>query len=93
MVMQVNGRIKHIGSPERGNSGQKHWVKVDFVIETEGTYPNKIKLTAWNVTANEVLTWNLADLVTVDVVLESKEFNGRWYTNVIANKAYNNYGR
>ena len=59
------------------------WRKKGWVIETLGQYPRKVKFDAFG---EKIDTFNLelgkAYAVSVDV--ESREFNGRWYTDLRA---------
>jgi hypothetical protein len=91
MANQIKGRLKSVGLPQRGSTGKKAWVKVDFIITEEGTYPKDICMTAWGVTAEEIMTWDIGDVLCVNVSIESREYQNRWYTNIIAVKAFNSY--
>jgi hypothetical protein len=64
--------------------GQKgEWLKQDFVIETlDEKYPKKVCLTAWNETADPIRMAKKGDTLTVEYNPESREHNGRWYTEL-----------
>jgi hypothetical protein len=59
------------------------WKKQEFIIETQSQYPKKICLSAWG---DKVDQYKLAigDEVNVSVDLESREYNGKWYTEARA---------
>jgi hypothetical protein len=92
-ALTIKGRLRQVMEPVRGNSNGKAWVKVPFVIETEGTYPAKVYMQAWGNLANTILTWDLGALVEFEISIESKEFNERQYTTVTAIKGENHHAR
>lgn len=92
MINKIKGRLKLVEKPQRGNNGKKAWAKVGFVIEEEGTYPKLIYMVAWDNLANEITTWNIGDMVELNINIESREFNGKWYNNVTAVQGFNHYG-
>ena len=67
------------GSSKSGNS----WRKQEYIIETGGQYPKKVCVSIWGDKINEqqlVIGNNL----TIDFDVESREYSGRWYTDVKA---------
>ena len=64
-----------------GKNGQ--WRKQDIIVETNGQYPKKICISIWGDKINEkqLLIGNQLD---IDFELESREFNGKWYTDIRA---------
>jgi hypothetical protein len=52
-------------------------------VETEGQYPKKICISIWGDKINpDILTEGVNLDLSFDI--ESREFNGKWYTNVKA---------
>jgi hypothetical protein len=84
--MDISGTIIQI-LPEVGGVGKtgNNWRKQEFVIETKDQYPKKICFTAWG---EKIDQFQLAagEDVTVSFDAESREYNGRWYTEL---KAWN----
>lgn len=79
--MEIKGKIIQI-LPEQSGAGKNgQWRKQEYVIETDGQYPKKVCFNLWGekIDQNPVKT---GDMVTVFFDLESREFNGRWYTDV-----------
>ena len=70
------------GISKTGNS----WQKQEFVIETLEQYPRKICANVWGDRAAVLETLNIDDKIVVSFDLESREFNGKWYTDVKASK-------
>jgi len=83
MPNTVSGAVIHI-LPEQSGAGKNGtWRKRDFVIETADQYPKKICLTQWG---DEIDNSALqeGELVTAHIDIASREYNGRWYTDVKA---------
>jgi len=70
------------GISKTGNS----WQKQEFVIETLEQFPRKICANLWGERTAVLETLNIDDKVVMNFDLESREFNGKWYTDVKAYK-------
>jgi hypothetical protein len=83
MAMDIKGKVIQILPPQTGAGKKGQWKKQDFVIETQAQYPKKVCLSMWG---DKIDQFNLStgDLVNVSVDLESREYNGRWYTEARA---------
>lgn len=68
------------GISKTGNS----WQKQEFVIETLEQYPRKVCANIWGDKTAVLEALNIDDKVVVTFDLESREFNGKWYTDVKA---------
>lgn len=68
------------GIGRTGNS----WQKQEFVVETIEQYPKKVCANLWGDKVDMLDTVNIGDTVKVSFSLESREFNGKWYTDVKA---------
>lgn len=82
--MELTGKLVAIGDIIEGQGARGPWQKQIFVIETMDQYPKKIACLAWNDKVNDIAVLNLGDVLTVGIDLESREFNGKWYTDVKA---------
>ncbi|MDO4671348.1 DUF3127 domain-containing protein [Falsiporphyromonas endometrii] len=84
--MQIQGKIIHV-LPLQSGVGQasgKPWKKQEYVLETVATdYPKKICFSLWGDRIEQFNIQEGEDL-TVDIDVESNEYQGRWYTNVRA---------
>ncbi len=81
--MEIKGRLIHVLAVQSGEGKNGPWKKQDFVIETDGQYPKKVCLTIWGDKFNETfLTVGNELLVSFDA--ESREYNGRWFTDLKA---------
>jgi hypothetical protein len=68
------------GISKTGNS----WQKQEFVIETLEQYPRKVCANLWGDKTAVLEAMNIDDKVVMTFDLESREFNGKWYTDVKA---------
>lgn len=89
--MDISGKVTNI-LPEEGGQGKNGtWRKLSFVIETGGTYPKKVCFQLWGDKIDSAKL-RLDDMVTVSFDPESREFNGKWYTDLKAWKVVKGAG-
>ncbi len=83
--MDITGKIVQLLPLQSGQGKNGLWRKQDYIIELGGQYPKNVCFNIWG---DKIDTFQLkvGDEVKVDFDLESREFNGRWYTDV---KAWN----
>jgi hypothetical protein len=81
--MKINGKIIQLLEEKSGQSAKGPWRKQDYVLETEGQYPKKICFMVWSDKIDEFAIKEGETLV-VSIDIESREYNGRWYTDVKA---------
>ena len=82
--LEITGTIIQIQPLQEGTSKSGNaWKKQDCVLETDAQYPRKI---CFNLFGDNVDKFpvQVGQKVTVSIDLESREFNGRWYTDVRA---------
>ena len=84
--MEIVGKVIQILPIQQGTSQRtgNPWMIQSFIIETQEQYPRKVCIEMFGedkIKANPVAIDNI---VTVFFDLESREFNGRWYTSVRA---------
>jgi hypothetical protein len=85
MALDITGKILQIMPPTSGTSkAGKDWVKQEFVIETQETYPKKVCISLMGDKTQELSKFTPGSEVKVSLNLESREYNGKWYTNVNA---------
>lgn len=84
--MELEGKIVAVLEMQSGTTARGEWKKQNCVIETIADYPKKVCLTVWGDKVNTLATLKTGDMVSVSVDLESREFNGKWYTDVKANR-------
>ena len=85
--MEISGKIIELLEVKSGQSANGEWRKQEYVLETEAQYPKKICFMAWG-DKIEQFDIKQGESLTVSVDLESREYNGRWYTDVKAWKVH-----
>jgi single-stranded DNA-binding protein len=75
-----------------GSSARGAWKKQDVVFELPSEFSRKICVTFFGERAEDAALLQEGDAVTVSVNVESREYNGRWYTDVRAWKIVRNNG-
>ena len=81
--MEIKGKIVELLPLKSGQSANGEWRKQEYVLETDANYPKKICFMAWGDKIDQ-FNINKGDQVEVSIDLESREYNGRWYTDVKA---------
>jgi hypothetical protein len=81
--MDIKGKVIQLLPLQSGMGKKGQWRKQEFIVETPGQYPKKVCLSIWG---DKIDQFNLSvgDQVSVQVDLESREYNGRWYTEARA---------
>ncbi len=84
--MEISGRVISVLPEQSGEGRNGPWRKQDYIIETGGQYPRKVCVTVWG---DKIDQFGISEgeEVNFSVNVESREFNGRWYTDVKAWKA------
>lgn len=83
--MEITGKIISVLPLQQGTSKAGNpWQLQSYVLETQEQYPRKVCFELFGEQRIKDNPCNIDDLVTVSFDLESREFNGRWYTSVRA---------
>lgn len=80
--MEITGKIilalpEMSGTSKAGNA----WKKKEYVLETQETYPKKVHFDFFGERADQY-PLNVGDVIKLSFDIESREFNGRWYTSI-----------
>jgi len=84
--MEISGKIIQVLPLQTGvakNSGNP-WQVQAYVLETQEQFPKKVCFEVFGEQRIKDNMCQLDDIVTVSFDIESREFNGRWYTSVRA---------
>lgn len=86
MAMELEGRIARKLNVQTGTSARGAWSKQEFILEyQEGNFPSQVCMNVWgDEKVRELDKYQVGDKVKVSFNLSSREFNGRWYTDVRA---------
>lgn len=79
--MEITGKII-LALPEMtGVSKNGEWKKREYVLETQEQYPKKVFFTLFGSRADQY-PLQPGQMVKLSYDIESREYNGRWYTNI-----------
>ena len=83
--MEIRGKIFQVLPLQSGvsQSSGREWKKQEYVLETNDQYPRKICFQLFGDKVDQYPV-NVGDDVVVSVDIDSREYNGRWYTNISA---------
>ena len=86
--MELEGTLVQILPLQEGVSKQSGnpWKKQQWILETDGQYPRRVMFQAFNARIDN-LHLEIGKRYVISLDAESREFNGRWYTDVRAWKA------
>ena len=84
--MEIVGKVIQVLPLQQGTSARtgNPWTIKTFILETQENFPRKVAIEMFG---DQRIADNPVDVdqtVTVSFDLESREFNGRWYTSVRA---------
>ena len=81
--MEISGKITQLLALQQGTGKNGVWKKQEFVLETTGEYQKKICFSLWGDKIDQSpLREGVAVKVSFDI--ESREYNGKWYTDAKA---------
>ena len=86
MALELEGRIARKLPVQQGTSARGAWAKQEFIFEyQEGNFPTSLCMNVWGADkVKELERFQVGDKVKVSLNLSSREYNGRWYTDVRA---------
>lgn len=81
--MEVTGRVIAV-LPEQGGVSKtgNEWKKQEYVIETQEQYPKKVCFQLFGADRIAQAAIQSGEVITVHFDIESREYQGRWYTNI-----------
>ena len=84
--MDISGKIIQKLPLQQGESktSGKPWALQAYVLETQAQYPRKVCFELFGEQRIKDNPCDIDDLVTISFDIESREFNGRWYTSIRA---------
>ena len=84
--MEIRGTLIGKLSQLKGSGERGEWVKQEFILETrESSYARKVCISVFGEEkVRELEGFSTGDTVKASVNIESREYNGRWYTEVRA---------
>jgi hypothetical protein len=79
--MEIIGTIIQLQPLQSGEGRNGAWKKQDYILQTNEQYPKKICFNFWG---DKIDQFNIqvGETVKLSFDIESREFNGKWYTDV-----------
>ena len=83
--MELSGKVFKVLPVESGEGKNGTWKKQQIVIELDsnGKYPKKVAVVFWTDLVENAAFVEGKD-ISVEFDIESREYNGKWYTDVKA---------
>lgn len=91
MDLKITGTVTQMLPEQSGESRNGPWRKQEFILETEGNYPKQVCIVMWG---DNIDKFGVAEgeKLTASIDIASREYNGRWYTDVKAWKVERDAG-
>ena len=86
--MEITGKIIY-SLPELSGESKttgNRWRKKEYVLETFDSYPKKVHFDFFGERVDQ-FPLNIGDTIRLSFDIESREYNGRWYTSIRGWKA------
>jgi len=82
MAMEISGKVVQL-LPLQSGQGKNGtpWKKQEFILETGGQYPKKVCISAWGDKVDQFAI-QAGEQITASIEVESREYNGKWYTDI-----------
>lgn len=84
--MELKGKLIQVTTPESKTAKNgKDYITCQAIIETEGTYPKKVAISLGkSELIDQVSKISIGSEVTFSINVESREYNGKWYSDIKA---------
>jgi len=91
MDLKITGTVRQVLEEVSGEGRNGPWRKQEYVLETEGSYPRTVCLVVWGDNIDQFAI-RTGERITASIDVQSREYNGRWYTDVKAWKVERDSG-
>lgn len=82
MALEITGKVQQLLEVQSGEGKNGTWRKGGFVIEVGENFPKSVCCTAWGDQIDQVNALKIGEDVKASIDIQSREYNGRWYTDV-----------
>lgn len=82
--MDFVGVVYRVLPIQSGTSARGQWQKQEVVFELPDEFSRKVCVTFFGDRVSDAASLQVGEKVNVSVNIESREYNGRWYTDVRA---------
>ncbi len=83
MSLEITGKVIELLEEQSGTGKNGEWRKQEFIVEIPGQSPKQVCVVQWGDNIDK-FGINAGETVTAHIDLQSREYNGRWYTDVKA---------
>ena len=83
MDIQLQGNVVQILDEQGGEGKNGRWRRRNFILEIPGKYPKKVCITQWGDNIDQQAVQIGMDIIA-SVDIQSREYNGNWYTDIKA---------
>jgi hypothetical protein len=83
MSLQITGKVIEILPEQSGQGRNGDWRKQEFILEIPGQYPKQVCVVQWGDNIDKFAVKS-GETLTASIDIQSREYNGRWYTDVKA---------
>jgi len=90
--MELSGKVFEILPEQQGEGRVGTWRRQDFILEIPGQFPKKVCIGMWGDKIDQA-NLKVGDQVTAHIDIESREYNGKWFTSVKAWKVEKSKGK
>ncbi len=80
--MEITGAVYKVHEMIKGEGARGEWQRQEIVIALPGEFPRYVAIEFWNERAVRAAALKEGDQISVDFRVESREYQGRWYTRV-----------
>ena len=83
MDLKITGTVKQLLEEQSGESRNGPWRKQEFILETADKFPKSVCVVVWGDNIDQFAI-QVDEQLTAHIDIASREYNGRWYTDVKA---------
>ncbi|MDR3350448.1 MAG: DUF3127 domain-containing protein [Prevotellaceae bacterium] len=84
MALEISGKLIKKLPVASGTSANGSWSRQEIILEMPGQFPKQVCISLWGDRVNDAVKYVEGDILKVSFDLQSREYNGRWYTDVRA---------
>ncbi len=83
MDIQLQGKVIQVLKEQGGEGKNGSWRTRNFILEIPGKYPKKVCIAQWGDNIDQQAVSEGLE-ITASVDIQSREYNGNWYTDIKA---------
>jgi hypothetical protein len=84
MALEITGKLIKKLPLQSGTSERGTWSRQEIIIEIPGQYPTNACISLWGDRVADANLYNEGDQLKISINIQSREYNGRWYTDLRA---------